>query len=169
MNQIWPIVAATFLGPIFAVLISLWLQVRRQKFDQKLNVFRPLMVHRRNWLNAQWVEALNLVPVEFNDDKRVISAFVRLLDRFSSNEVDDSGNLTAAWFEKTESASIELLQAIGKNLNLDLSDIDLRTRAYNPQGWQNDETQVRAVRDSLLALLKGETALKVEIPDAARE
>jgi len=45
-QETWAIVAATFLGPIFAVSVSIWREAITAKYTRRLHVFRTLMSTR---------------------------------------------------------------------------------------------------------------------------
>ena len=58
-RDVGAIVAATFLGPVFAVMISLWREARRDVRNRRLYVFRTLMATRRLAISNDHVNALN--------------------------------------------------------------------------------------------------------------
>jgi ABC-type amino acid transport system permease subunit len=65
--QIFMIIAI-ILGPLFAVLVTLWHQSRKEKRQNKFFLFRTLMTHRFGMPVAEsWVEGLNSVDVVFHD------------------------------------------------------------------------------------------------------
>lgn len=61
----WAVVLATFLGPIFAILVSRFLEKRASLENRRLWTFRTLMATRRIGLSAEHVGALNTVEVDF--------------------------------------------------------------------------------------------------------
>lgn len=66
-------IAAIIIGPLVAVLITVWLQRRHQKYDAKLRLFTTLMIHRKSNPPAfDWVNALNLIDVVFEDDQEIV-------------------------------------------------------------------------------------------------
>jgi hypothetical protein len=65
--------SAIFLGPVFAVMVTLWWQARKQKRDEKLRLFLSLMAHRRSIPPApEWVNSLNVIDVIFADVPQVV-------------------------------------------------------------------------------------------------
>jgi len=64
-QETWAIVAATFLGPIFAVSVSIWREAITAKYTRRLHVFRTLMSTRRVGISLDHVNAINLVEVDF--------------------------------------------------------------------------------------------------------
>jgi hypothetical protein len=65
---------AIILGPVFAVIITLWYQSRREKRDLKQRVFFELIAHRKSYpIPQDFVKALNLIDVVFHKNRKVIS------------------------------------------------------------------------------------------------
>jgi hypothetical protein len=67
--------SAIFLGPIAAVIITRFIDHRRDKYNRKMEIFRKLMRTRRAKLSADHVEALNLIEIEFYKDRNVMANF----------------------------------------------------------------------------------------------
>ena len=67
--------AAILGGPSFAVGLTRWLDEYRVKRARRWDTFRDLMRYRSDPINLHFVGALNLLEVEFADDKRVTGAW----------------------------------------------------------------------------------------------
>jgi hypothetical protein len=71
-------VIAVVMGPILALYIQNKLNIRREKRDRRLHVFRNLMATRATRVSMDHVIALNMIDVEFygtrNEDVAVIRA-----------------------------------------------------------------------------------------------
>ena len=63
-NETWAIVAATGLGPVLAVTITLWREKTSAIFNRRLHVFRTLMATRRMPISNEHVGAINLIEVD---------------------------------------------------------------------------------------------------------
>jgi hypothetical protein len=70
-GEAWAIVAATGLGPIFAVALTLWRGGAYVKYQRRLHVFRTLMATRRIPISPDHVNALNLIEVDFYKCKKL--------------------------------------------------------------------------------------------------
>jgi uncharacterized membrane protein YhaH (DUF805 family) len=57
------VVLATLFGPVLAVQVSKWNDERKQKFAEKLAVFKVLMSARGNDKSIQFVDAINVINV----------------------------------------------------------------------------------------------------------
>jgi hypothetical protein len=69
------IVAATFLGPVFAVLITRWRDQMREIRARRMYVFRELLATRRQNITADHVTALNLIEIDFYGVKPIQGAW----------------------------------------------------------------------------------------------
>ena len=72
----WAIVAATGLGPIIAILITLWRGAVTSKYNRRLYVFRTLMATRKVGISPDHVNSLNLVEVDFYGCRKVEAAWI---------------------------------------------------------------------------------------------
>lgn len=59
-------IAAIVAGPIIALELQKRLDKGREARDRKLTVFKTLMTYRATTLSPHFVQALNLINVEFN-------------------------------------------------------------------------------------------------------
>src|SRR5690242_7236505 len=71
----WLTLLAILLGPITAVAITLWIEGRRRKRDSQVIVLRQLMATRHLPGDPMYSAAVNLIPVEFNNDRAVMAAY----------------------------------------------------------------------------------------------
>lgn len=118
-------IIALFIGPTAAVLISLWLQRRHQKFDAKNRVFITLMAHRKaNPPHPDAVNALNIIDVVFADNGKIVGLWHQYYDLLSQTPV----NWPIAFHKY-----IDLISAMAQSLgyiSLAQTDID---KFYQPQ------------------------------------
>lgn len=163
MGATLAIVSATVLGPITAVAITLWYQTRLQTYQRRLSIFRSLMQWRGNWLNAEWVSALNMVPVEFSGHSDILQSFSSLIDKLGDRGFAAEGEELSQAYNRAEAVFVELVQKIARNLKIDLAGFDLRTRLYAPSGWWKEQQAIQALRADTASLLKGERAISVRI------
>lgn len=102
------VVIATLLGPILAVLVTRWIDNRRQHKSRQMEVFRALMRSRRSALSADYVTALNTVEVEFAGIASVENAQRELFRHL---------NLTpqpADWIDRLRRLQTRLLYAMAR-------------------------------------------------------
>ena len=59
-------VAAVLLAPLIAIQVSVFLEIRREKRQRRLKLFRTLMMTRAARLVPDHVNALNMIDIEFS-------------------------------------------------------------------------------------------------------
>lgn len=165
MDATAAIVAATVIGPLSAVVITLWHQGRTQRYERRLNIFRSLMQWRGNWLHPEWVSALNLIPVEFAGHRDIIHSFNAMIDKLGDKGFAAEGEELREAYNRAETVFVELIQKIARKLRIDLSDLDLRTRLYAPSGWWKEQQLLQAIRSDTALVLKGERAITVRVAE----
>ena len=132
----WAIVAATGLGPIFAVLITFWRDARNSLRTRRLWVFRTLMATRRVNISPEHVNALNLVEVDFYACEMVQKHWKIYKDHlFFTGEEDD------AWREKKEQLLANLLFEMAAALRFNIPAMEIFKGGYAPKGWQHRESR----------------------------
>ena len=149
---------AIIIGPVAAVLISLFYQDRKEKHDSKLRIFGALMSHRKTYPPPyEKVQALNLIEVVFHDCEPVLKQWHEYYDLLHSTVEDIE--------RKENHKHIELLSEMAKHLgynNLEQINID---KFYTPtvHGAQNElNTQVQL---ELLRVLQNTQALSAQGKD----
>ncbi|SET08583.1 DUF6680 family protein [Paracoccus homiensis] len=156
----WAVVAATFLGPILAVIVTLFHQRRHALKQVQMGIFCDMMQWRRDTLNPQFVSALNLIPIHFRKKKAVITAYSRLMDTLS----DPSWNVTDAIpsiHQKSHSDVANLLHELSKAVGAEVDYAVIAQGGYAPTGWINETLAQRDLRDRLALVLSGEAPLEV--------
>lgn len=130
----WAIVAATGLGPIFAVLITFWRESRNSVMTRRLWVFRTLMATRRTGISPEHVNALNLVEVDFYACEKVQEQWKNYKDHLFSNAPEDD-----TWRERKEKLLASMLFEMGEALRLKIPAMDIFKGGYAPKGWAHRE------------------------------
>lgn len=173
---------AIFTGPIIAIMISRYLDGRREMRARKLDVFRTLMRTRRTPVLPEHVGALNLIEIEFQDNEKVLGAWRELLRHFASthprrpeeeltNQLDQPETRTrnerfhVRLAQERQTLLAKLLHSIGKEIGFKAEQLDIFEGGYTPQGWGDDEWEGRALRRVALELLTGDRFLPVGVVD----
>jgi hypothetical protein len=143
----WLTLIAIVLGPITAVGVTLWIEKTRRVRERRLYVTRMLLMTRHLPADPQYNAAINLIPVEFHDQPKVIEAWRTYHERVREHvdpslQADHQRRLSAA-----QSGMIfEILRSAGLT---NLSEGDIQTQAYVSQGFVDRDT---LYVDSLRAL-----------------
>ena len=136
-------IVAVILGPVCAVLITLWYQARKEKRDGKLRLFFTLMAHRKSMPPTQaFVEGLNLIDVIFAKSPRVLQLWHEYYDLLCSDPPT-----IALWEHKY----IDMLTEMARDLRyakLKQTDIEkfYKPVAHGTQQQMNEKIQVELLR-----------------------
>jgi hypothetical protein len=150
------IIIATVVGPVAAVVVTLWQERRRAQQARRLAVFRDLMRTRRANLSGDYVSALNLIEIEFHGVSTVINAFQAL-----SKHLNTAGAPTPDWSTQRGSLQTKLLHAMAKSLGYGMEQLELLEGGYLPQAWQTTEEEQQQLRRLLIDLLSSRRSLPV--------
>ena len=152
-------IIAIIIGPIAAVVITLWWGSQNEKRRRKTEILASLMRTRATPLSDEHVGALNLVQLEFHNRVPIISAHKSYIEHLNRKlpPVDQQPTFAA----ERNNLLLELIAAIGLDLNYNLDKKDLEVLSYCPQAWQNDVWIQRENMRLLSRLLKGERSLHV--------
>jgi hypothetical protein len=157
-------IVATLFSPLVAVLVTLWLQSRKEKRDAKRWIFTTLIGSRHRPLADETVRALNMIDVTFHD-----SAKVRRLWREYFDSLGNTGLQSVEGFKQRQVKNLEMISAMAAELGYGktVSQIDV-DRVYYPIGLGKQVDRSEELADELLRVLKGTQgfvlAAKQEVP-----
>lgn len=153
-------------GPIIALQVQRKLDREREAQNRKLWVFKTLMSFRATALAPSFVQALNLIDVEFNGDnekeKSVRNAWKVLLDHYvdlTRAKEPNSDTLT----EKSTQLRANLLMAMGQCLDYDFDEVLVKKGSYYPTGLGDVEAEQHAIRRGVLNVLSGRGRIPVGV------
>ncbi|GFE81311.1 hypothetical protein GCM10011487_33110 [Steroidobacter agaridevorans] len=168
----WSVIIATIAGPILAVQAQKWLERLRERRNRKLWVFQQLMATRASRLSNDHVQALNMIDLVFygthffgihrrtKGETSVVEAWHEYHDHLG-NKFDDS--TFAIWNTKGDELFINLLFAIATDVHFKFDRVQLKKGSYSPIAHGNLEHEQNLIRKSVLKLLAGQSALKMEV------
>jgi hypothetical protein len=159
-------IVATFTGPIMALRIQRKLDRERVSSDRKMAIFRTLMSFRLQALNPRYIEALNLIDIEFcgtdSKEENVRRDWKLLLNHFFDLNKAENPN-SEPLRERTTELTARLLMSMGKALNYDFDEVQVRKGAYSPLGNEEVENELHALRRALLSVLAGNKPFPVQV------
>ena len=153
-------IIALVAGPVVAVCVGRLQEERRAKKDRKWSILRDLMQSRKTQLSRERVSALNLIEIEFHDDKEIVDAWKKVLVFLYRVEPEDA-NEKLELYRKRDDKIVELLQLIASKLGVPLDPDDIRNNAYNPRGWDDLESEHEEMRRLTIKMLRGDTFIPV--------
>ena len=162
----WAVVAATGLGPVLAVALTLaftyWREqaalkekVRENIYNHRLFVFRILMSTRRVGISTEHVNALNLVEVDFYGCPAVEAEW----KTYKSHLNDTSKPEDDIWRKQKEKLLLKPLFEIAKVLKFDIPAIEIFDGGYAPGGWSHRDARYTGALEYFHELREGTRAL----------
>lgn len=169
-------------GPVIAVFITRLLDDLREKKARRLEVFKTLMRTRRTPIFPEHVGALNLIELEFSENKDVIARWKDLLKHFADQHVrreeelvndtlsmQEQNNRNEKFYERLakerQALLAKLLHSMAKALKFKIEQLEIFEGGYTPQGWGDVETAQRIARQYLVDLYEGKKALPMALVD----
>ena len=156
----WAIVAATFIGPVVAVLITLWYQRSVSRKDAQRAVYATMMRNRRYVISQDFVGAFNLVPVHFHRNPKVLEKYRAVLAITNDTNWTNS-EARPRLHQQADTAITDLLSKMSKAVGLPIEQLDILNGSYAPQGWADDEQEQRYMRKLVTEVLAGQRRLPV--------
>lgn len=153
-------VIATCVAPVIALQMQQRLQEHKERLGRKLWIFKTLMSYRATRLNANFVQALNMIDIEFTDnsERDLRDSWRELHDHYQTwggkpearRKLDDKADL-----ERAEELLAVMLAKMGSLLGYSFDKVYIRKGFYYPEGLGNIEAEQHMLRRSVLALLSG--------------
>lgn len=136
-------IIALIIIPVLAVVIGQKLQVRSQKRNDKMQIFKILMTSRIfGWTNES-VQAMNLIDVVFADDKAVRKQWKICFDKMCVENPTDT-DLSKIKLEREK-----LLEAMAKSLGYkDIITWESIQNPYIPKGMTDLMAQQQAYQNN---------------------
>jgi hypothetical protein len=150
----WLTIIGIVLGPIFAVLISLWFESRRKDREQKLLILRLLLTTRHLVGDPNYSAAVNLIPIEFAGNLTVQAAYREFIESANADVNEDTRQRVA---DRTAVKQTKLIYSIARSMKYNIAETDIQTTAYAADGWiKRDNLAMdsqRAMRDIATQLM----------------
>lgn len=139
-------ILAIIIGPTIGVIITLWSNNKKEKINNKMNIFLTLLAYRKSHpIQTEFINALNMINVVFHKDSKVISSWNTLFSSYN----DIPFNL-----EISSRNLLNLLDAMAKSLgylNIKQTDFDA---FYRPIAETNKTILNESLNNELLRVLK---------------
>jgi hypothetical protein len=162
----WAIIAATFLGPIFAVLLTRYVDARRDQHNRRMHVVRTLMATRRSVLAPEHIAALNLIEIEFYRKKRVLEAWKAYFQHLCTPfEPKDEERIT----RERALLRVKLLSEMAKVVGYRIEQLEIIEGGYTPQWTFDVEAQQHAVRQLFVEIAGGKRSLPIEVVNLPKQ
>lgn len=162
--MVWVNVLAILLSPLIAVLVTVYLQNRREKRNQKLWIFNTLIATRHSPIADENVRALNMIDVAYHDSSCVRELWHEYFDMLG-NEGLNNPNGWGQRQKKNLEMITEMAKVVGYRTAITHLDVD---RVYNPVGLGEQSQTAQQIGRELLRVLKASGGVQfVEHDDGA--
>lgn len=141
-------ILAIIIGPVIAVMITLWYQNRKEKRDFKRHIFFELMAHRKSFpIPYSYVKVLNLIDVGFCKNPKILTLWHEYYNLLQM----PSGDLI---YQQREHKFLELLSAMAKDLGYSkIQQVDI-DKFYTPIAHGNEFEFSSKLQKELLRVLE---------------
>lgn len=127
----WILVCATLLGPIVAVLITMWAERRRAKHQHRSNIVQTILNTRMRVNDVQYQMAIMAVAVEFRDDKEVMAAHREYMNHVA---IEPPQGGEQAHGTQTGQKLVALLKLLFDRIGTQFSEADIDKMSYHTKG-----------------------------------
>ncbi len=160
------IIIAMLVSPVLAVQVQKWIESQKEKQARRMNIFRTLMTTRFNPLATEFVQALNMIDVEFYDNKQITESWKLMLDNLQNYPKDDdpehSVKLTSS-IEKSKDLLMDLLSVMGESLGYHFDKVHLKREGYFPVYHGQLIADQDLIRKSFVEICSGTRPISVRI------
>lgn len=159
----WLTLGALVLGPVLAVGMNLWHESRRCIRDRQLQVARMLLSTRHLVSDPAYSTAINLIPVEFRDQKSVMEAWKQYIEAVRYQPTPENSNEA---HRITTAKQTRLIFEVTKHLGFNLSESEIGTSGYVAGGYvERDGILIAGYRawPEIAAALKEQNVLSRQI------
>jgi hypothetical protein len=153
-------IIALIFGPVLAVIVSDRRSKKEEVARRKMHVFRTLMATRTTNLYYNHIEALNLVEIEYFEDKDVMDYWRQYRNHLDNKEYSDRDY--PAWNGERQNKLNDMLYKMSLALGYSFDKSHIEKGVYYPVGYSEIESQQREIRSLLLELLSGKRQLPMK-------
>lgn len=139
-------IIAIIISPIVAVIVGQYLQNKSKKREDKLEIFKILMVSRGLGWSTESVRALNIIEVVFSDDKNVLNQWKKYYDKLCVEEPNETE------LSKIKIEGDKLLEVIAKSLGYKITWETIQN-PYIPRGLTNNLSQQQQYMNNQLSVM----------------
>ncbi|MFH1997720.1 MAG: DUF6680 family protein [Patescibacteria group bacterium] len=163
----WLAILAILLAPLLAVQVQKFIENRKDIKNRKLQIFKALMATRATPLYPAHVEALNMIDIEFYNDKKIVDTWKLMHDNFYNYPKDpkaqDYNARLTTCSEKSNDLLADLLYEMSIVLGYKFDKVLLKRGCYIPKGHGDFQLEQDFIRRSLVDLFIGSKPLPIKV------
>lgn len=127
----WILVAATLIGPIAAVVITMMAERRRAKHQHRSNIVQTILNTRMRANDVQYQMAIMAVAVEYRDDAEVMAAHRAYMNHVA---IEPGEGHEQAHNTQTGQKLVALLKLLFDRIGTKFSEADIDKMSYHTKG-----------------------------------
>ena len=143
-------ILAVLLSPLVAVLVTVYLQNRREKRNQKLWIFNTLIATRHSPIIEENVRSLNMIDIAFHDSPNLRKLWHEYFDMLANEGLNNELGFSQRQKKNLEMIT-EMARVLGYGKAISHLDVD---RVYYPIGLGTQSKRAEAIAEELLRVLK---------------
>lgn len=152
----WINLAAILFSPLIAVLVTVYLQDRKERQRTMTAVFFTVVANRHQRLDEEVIKHLNAIDVVFANCRDVRKRWSEY------REITEQSPSTPNWSKNLDDKYVELMGEMAKVLGYSkkISQIEL-SRSYQPELFAMQSEFGAEIQAKLLKVLRGEQAIAI--------
>jgi len=155
-------VFAIFRSPIVALRLQKEVEDYNEKRSRQMNIFKTLLGTRANPLALEHVQALNMIDIEFYEEKEIREAWNIYRDHLNSPSQNQDTSAQERWLERKTDLFTDLLYIMSKFFEYDFDKVILKKGAYSPIAHDFLNMEGALIRKGLVKVLNENKAIKIE-------
>lgn len=163
-------VVAIFSSPVVALRIQKKIETLKEEKQIKLGIFKTLLATRAETTSLEHVKALNMIDIEFCNEKEIIekwNIYRQHLNSYPQSQSEQTQEDFAKKQQQWENERVEnltkLLYEMTKFFGYNFSEEILKHGAYSPLAYGMINLESMLVRKGLINLFQGNQAICVKL------
>lgn len=162
-------VFAIFRAPIVALRIQKNIEDYKEQKKRKFEIFRTLLATRANTTSLEHVQALNMIDIEYYEEKNISQLWNIYRDHLNSYPQNQDKAAEDRWEEKRIDCLTDMLHSMSVFFGYDLDKVVLKKGAYSPRAHGIWNLEQNLIRRGVIELLMGEKPMKVQLVEKKQD
>ena len=153
---------AIFRAPITALNLQKDSEKSDEKKHRKLSIFKSLMATRANTVSHEHVQALNMIDIEFYEEKNIRNSWNIYRDHLNLTVTQNEAS-QKSWEDKRVDYLTDLLYEMSQFFGYDFDKVIIKRGSYIPIAHGIISTEQAIIRKELVEVLARGKPIKIEL------
>lgn len=154
---------AIFRAPIVALRLQKQVEAYNEKQQRKISIFKTLLATRANTTSTEHVQALNMIDIEFYEEKNIRELWNIYRDHLNTPFQNQNEQDQKYWEDKRIDYLTDLLHGMSIFFGYDFDKVILKKGAYSPVAHGILNLEQSLIRKGFVELLSGNKSIQVEL------